>query len=511
MDRKIKIVVLALIGFAMSFPVYGDTVLFSSRGFEGDAYAFANLNTYALHGKDGWVTDNSNIIADWRYNPNNPGVVDYLLWDRVIRPWATVTTPSFACRAVSGANRNSVIRTSWTWHTGKTSLSTSNYITVYGGTGDPEATSGFLYPGNWSVSLYGNDWGYSVIRNNDVWQNITPSGITASSDIQVEVLADYAINSMVITVKSGASTWTSTASRIDIRAAAGQPAPAMTGVCASFTADTTRETSVDNMKVESVSSELTTFTDNFESYNTLDGNDIAFQSKGLYSIGQVWDPCVGYVDKGRVFQNLGDGVNTTKVLRHLKTTSGKIAITPVALGAFEERSGKLRLTVDIKPISGNNGIFLSNDYFDAEGCVVWFNADYSFGVPNYSLFYSSQWVPGKWYRVTIDATIDRLNGSNSTFDVSIYNLTDSTDIGTEFGFPCLGDFRWASQTEVLSQHESAFEAYFDNWSVVPIIENCTDVQDQGYGIAADVNRDCYVTLSDLAFFASQWLQSNNPM
>ncbi|OHB57753.1 MAG: hypothetical protein A2Y12_18245 [Planctomycetes bacterium GWF2_42_9] len=43
-----------------------------------------------------------------------------------------------------------------------------------------------------------------------------------------------------------------------------------------------------------------------------------------------------------------------------------------------------------------------------------------------------------------------------------------------------------------------------------LILNCTDVWSEGYGLKADLNKDCEVNFKDFAEFAEAWLLCNNP-
>ena len=118
-----------------------------------------------------------------------------------------------------------------------------------------------------------------------------------------------------------------------------------------------------------------------------------------------------------------------------------------------------------------------------------------------------------WYKVEIEYDLaDMTGGVNGTYDLTITNLSLATPAVV-----------WSHTDEAIGNAVSKIDRFYlgggnvggtktriDDILFAPLPPDCQDVIDGGYGIASDLNEDCYVNLQDLAIFVGNWPMCNDP-
>ena len=170
-------------------------------------------------------------------------------------------------------------------------------------------------------------------------------------------------------------------------------------------------------------------------------------------------------------------------------------------------SGKVRLTILQKNLSGTSGYLTLNDPF---GELV-----FRFGIRvSTGNFYCYGGVlpgvlelahPGgsaRWVGIQIEIDLD-----NNTAEMS-WN-----ELGGELNLLLSGYELYPRDISSIALHNREVAAQFDDIHVDTFFttpQTCQEVWDKGYGLPADLNKDCRVNLADIAALAGKWMDCVDP-
>ena len=171
-------------------------------------------------------------------------------------------------------------------------------------------------------------------------------------------------------------------------------------------------------------------------------------------------------------------------------------------------SGKVRLTILQKNLSGRSGYLTLNDSSGDEDDHI-----LMFGIRNTSEFYCAGGVAGlqlldppggavRWIGIQIEIDLD-----NYTADMSWHEL------GGELNLLLSGYQLYPKEISRITLHNKEVPAQFDDIHVDSFVttpQTCQEVWDKGYGLPADLNKDCYVDLMDVAALAGKWMDCVDP-
>lgn len=154
----------------------------------------------------------------------------------------------------------------------------------------------------------------------------------------------------------------------------------------------------------------------------------------------------------------------------------------------------------------NSNLYRGSVRWKNDEQVIWGNGEISTD-PNYSA------TGIVWQELSI--SLKQVNGQDGFRAQLIAVYSDGSrqvklDVEQDFG----GN-TWTSDTVsmylVAAQYES-HTVYFDDAQVISPVEphTCQQIWDQGYGMAADVNRDCYINWLDVTTVMQNWSMCNDP-
>ena len=168
-------------------------------------------------------------------------------------------------------------------------------------------------------------------------------------------------------------------------------------------------------------------------------------------------------------------------------------------------SGKVRLTILQKNLSGRSGYMILSDPSGVPVLRVGTTSDNEFYCEEGPAGIWKTSGPGgsaRWIGIQIDIDLD-----NNTADTGWHEL------GGELQ-PLFADYVLnPAAIARISLHNQKVAAMFDDILVEPFStdpQTCQDAWDKGYGLLADLNQDCHVDLGDVATFASKWLDCVDP-
>jgi hypothetical protein len=170
-------------------------------------------------------------------------------------------------------------------------------------------------------------------------------------------------------------------------------------------------------------------------------------------------------------------------------------------------SGKVRLTILQKNLSGRSGYLTLHDPADAYEYV------FMFGIRSTSQFYCAGGPAGllllappgggvRWVGIQIEIDLDE-----NTADMSWRELDGELNpllTGYEL-YPAAISRIVLNNKKVAAQFD---DIHIDSFVTTP--QTCQEVWDKGYGLPADLNKDCRVDLADISALAGKWMECVDP-